>query len=121
MTSEVARKVKALVKLGIARQSPQDAAAQLVYVEGLQHVPSDIVERACAQLALVPRDDYEPMYPPLGVIIERCRMVRDHDASIGAPKQLREARPEPLTKAEASAWVERLKRDVRSRRREAAS
>lgn len=116
MTSEVGRKVQALIKLGIARQSPQDDASQIVYVEGLESVPSDIVERACSQLAREPKNDYEPAFPSLGALIQRCREVRDHDDMASAPKQLREARPEPLSKEEAKAWVEKLKAEVQRRR-----
>jgi hypothetical protein len=117
VSSEVSRKNVALVKLGAARQSPPDELAQQVYGEGLSHIPSDIVERACQQLAREPKNDYEPSFPPLGIIIERCKAVRDHDDQVNAPKQLREARPEPLSREEARTWVERLRADVRARRR----
>jgi hypothetical protein len=111
-----ARKLGALIRLGIARQSPLDEAGQQVYLEALLRIPGDVVERSCQELSAEPRNDFEPMFPPLGVILQRCRQVRDHWAGLMVPKQLREARPEPLTKDEAKAWIERLKADVQKRR-----
>ena len=111
MTSD-ARKLGALVKLGAARQSPLDEVGQQVYLEGTQQIPSDVFERACQELAAEPRNDFEPMFPPLGVVIQRCREVRAHWDSLSAPRQLREARPEPMSKDEARAWITRLKSDV---------
>lgn len=119
--TENQRKIVALVKLGIARQSPLEEAGQQVYLEQLASVPSDILERACVELARIPRDDYEPAFPSLGIVIERCRMVRDHDAAMAAPKQLYQSQPKDWTKAEAKAWVERLRRDVQSQRKRKAT
>lgn len=118
--TEAMRKLAALMKLAAARQSPIDELAQQVYLEGLERVPSDIVERACQQLAMRPKNDYEPMFPSLGIVVEECKAVRDHDDSMNAPKQLKEARSADLTRAEAKAWVTKLKRDVESLRGKSA-
>lgn len=114
--SENAQKLKALVRLGIARQAPLDEAGQQVYLEAIVRIPADVVERACQELGAEPRNDFEPMFPPLGVLIQRCRAVREHWDSLSAPKQLREAKQEPLTKEEARAWINRLKGAVQQRR-----
>lgn len=117
MTEQQA-KLAALVRLGVARQAPPDEATLRVYADGLRLVPAAVVDQACVELARVPPDEKETWFPSLGVVIDRCRAVRHHQDSLRAPKQLREARPVPLTKAEAQKWIEKLRADVRSKRRE---
>jgi hypothetical protein len=114
--TEPEAKLGSLVRLGVARQAPPDEVVLRVYLDGLRAVPAAVVDQACVELARAPRDDYESSFPSLGVLLERCKAVRNHQQMLAAPKQLREATPEPLTKAEAQAWVERLRRDVRVKR-----
>jgi hypothetical protein len=115
--SDTSRKLIALMKLAVARQAVLDEAGQQVYLEGLQQIPAEIVERACVALAGAERDDYQSAFPTLGTVITRCREMRDYLESLNAPKQLREARPVPLSAEEAKAWIARLKVAVAERRR----
>jgi len=116
--SENSRKLNALVRLGIARQAPPDEATQQVYLEELQHWPSDIVEIACQKIARLGRAEFEPAYPTVGRIISDCRdVVRQQGIITDTSRLLTRPDIEPLTRDEARTWIGRFKASVQQRRK----
>ncbi len=63
---------RALVRLGIARQSPCDEGTQQVYGEALVLFPPTVVETSCRTLSLEARPEFSTAFPDLGTIIAAC-------------------------------------------------
>lgn len=113
--TESKRKIAALVQLGIARQAPPDEATQRVYLIGLEHEPAEIVEAACQHWHRHARLDFEPAFPALPMILERCRIERTNRATTDTSRQLaaaRATRPEPLSHEEAVVFRRDIERRV---------
>lgn len=85
---------EALSRLAIARASELDDLTAQVYLEGLADIEPQTVSRACADLAKLPRRDYDTALPSVGTIRERCQMVSAAElAAEAAAKML----PMPVT------------------------
>ena len=113
------RKLGAMMKLAAARQATLTELSQQVYLEDLQDVAVEFVEAACHTLAREPRREYQTAFPALGDVLEACRQAKveqAHEARrlLAAKCTTPEYPPPspPLTRAEAKAFVARLKADV---------
>jgi len=108
-----ARKLNALIRLGIARQAPMDTPSQKVYLEELAHVPAEVIERVCQHLARRPKGDYEPAFPAVGTVLELCGSILRQRLIQSDTQRYLDAPTRPsLSREEAKAWVEQLKADV---------
>lgn len=66
-------RLDALTRLGVARREKLIAADYTVYLDGLQHFEPEIVKHVCGNLAMELPGEFEPRFPPLAAIVERCR------------------------------------------------
>lgn len=118
-----ARKLRALIRLGLARQSKLDKDGQVLYLDELVGLPADIVEVACANLQRQPRRDYETAFPALGDVLEACREVERTRQAVAHRRWLEEhPLPNfdpgpPMSKAEVKAFIAQMKADVDAIRR----
>lgn len=126
MTVDNSRVIKALVRMGIARQSPPDEAALIVYAEELNGIDPGVIEAACHRLSRRPRADFETAFPSLGALLLTCEQVTadhalDRIRAIAetCPKQLEPPAELPaMTKHEAKTkWREMYDAMLAMRRR----
>lgn len=73
---EYARKLDALVKLGVRRQSPPDKSTLDIYTQDLEKVPSDIVEIACLKIGRREKREFEPAFPRIDSILSECHALQ---------------------------------------------
>lgn len=90
----------ALASLAIARGTMLEDFSAVVYAEALADVEASLVQRACYQLAKLPRREYDSALPSVGAIRERCEAIAraDRDAAdkarlLPAPKEHAEDDP----------------------------
>jgi len=67
-----ARLTDALVRLGSARREKLSKEDFDVYADGLREFPTDVVRLACDELGRTAPEEFQPRFPPLHVIRERC-------------------------------------------------
>jgi hypothetical protein len=101
-----ARLTDALVRLGSARREKLSKEDFDVYADGLRAFPIDVVQRVCLELSHQAPAEFQPRFPPLYVLRERCikavEFGRARRLMLSAPKG-EPADPERL---------EQLKRDI---------
>lgn len=79
----------ALVRLAAARGGLLDDVTSEVYLERLSRLDALLVKRACEHWSDIPREDFQPVLPPVGLLIETAeRFARDDQAQIAAAKLL---------------------------------
>ncbi len=112
-------KLAALAKLMVGRQATVSDDDLHVYLEDLADIEPAIVAAACETLRKRPKREYETAFPCIGDILEACRLAKieqRHEAQrqLAAKCTTPEDPPAspPLTRAEAKAFVARLKADV---------
>lgn len=66
---------EALSRLAIARATTLDDITLSVYLDALADVSPNVLAEACAELARLPRRDYDSALPSVGTIRERCSAV----------------------------------------------
>lgn len=79
----------ALVRLAAARGGLLDDVTSEVYLERLSRFDPFLVKRACEHWSDIPREDYQPVLPPVGALIETLeQFARDDRAELAAAKLL---------------------------------
>ena len=79
----------ALVRLAAARGGLLDDVTSEVYLERLSRFDPRLVRRACEHWSDVPRQEYQPVLPPVGRLIETVeRLAREDAATASAAKLL---------------------------------
>lgn len=67
-----ARITRALMKLGAARREKLDKLDFEAYVDGLKEFPAEAVEHVCDELGRIAPEEFQPRFPALYVVRERC-------------------------------------------------
>jgi hypothetical protein len=68
-------KHRAIERLAIARREKLAKVDYDVYLDGLQVFEAETVRRVCDVLGTEVPGEFEPRFPPLAVIAERCRVL----------------------------------------------
>jgi hypothetical protein len=108
------QKLAALTKLGVLRREKLDAADFKAYLEELAPVPAVVVENVCRQLSREEPGDFEPRYPPLHLVLTRCRAEQQRAAerkALSAPPAV----PDPITPAQWTAIQAQFKAVLRGK------
>lgn len=71
----------ALVRLAAARGGLLDDVTSEVYLERLSRFDPHLVKRACEHWSDVPRQEYQPVLPPVGTLIETAERFAREDAA----------------------------------------
>jgi hypothetical protein len=77
-----------LTNLAAARSAVADEASLRIYTKLLADLSPILVSRACMELALEPRRDYETALPSVGTIRERAAALQAHADQIAATAKL---------------------------------
>ncbi len=82
------RMASALAALALARGGLIDEAQVVVYLRLMADADTALVERACEAIAREPRDDFDPVLPSVGAILERAKSMAASDAKVAAAARL---------------------------------
>lgn len=111
--TEIQRRKEALKWLSIVRQATVDPETSAAYQTGLVDVPADVVEQACRDIGYQSRGQYEPTWPELGTIRERCHaIIRVQRERIESRRLLNRHIPDPVPQERVDDFMAQIRQAI---------